>query len=132
MSMNDSIADLITRIRNAQRVKKATVVCHFSRLGNGVLEVLKAEGYIRGYKTQEVRPGISETTVELKYFDGEPAIQEITRTSKPGRRQYTGVKEVMRARNALGILIMSTSKGVVSDAQAAELNVGGEVLCQVF
>ncbi len=132
MSMNDSIADLITRIRNAQRVKKATVICYSSRLGNAVLEVLKNEGYIRGYKIQEVRPGIAETLVELKYFEGEPAIQEISRTSKPGRRQYADAKSTLRARNGLGILVMSTSKGVVSDAQAAELNVGGEVLCQVF
>ncbi|MEI8321378.1 MAG: 30S ribosomal protein S8 [Alphaproteobacteria bacterium] len=132
MSMNDSIADLITRIRNAQRVKKATVNCHSSRLGDALLEVLKDEGYIRGYKATEVRPGVVETLVELKYFEGAPAIQEISRTSKPGRRSYTSIKGLNRFRNGLGILIMSTSKGVLSDWKAAELNVGGEVLCHVF
>ena len=132
MAMTDPIADLITRIRNAHRMKKKVVHCRFSQMGNSILDVLKSEGYIRGYKMQEVRPGISESIVELKYFEGEPAIHEISRASKPGRRHYISVKELGRGRNALGVFIMSTSKGVISDEKAAELNVGGEVLCHVF
>lgn len=132
MAMNDLIADLITRIRNAQRVKKTTVVCHSFKLGNAVLDVLKLEGYIRGYKVQEVRSGISEAVVELKYFDGEPVIRKIVRASKSGRRMYASTKNMKRFCNGLGVSVISTSKGVLSDAKALDLNVGGEVLCQVF
>ncbi len=132
MTMTDPIADLITRIRNAQRVGKATTTCLFSKLGLNVLEVLKDEGYIRAYKVQPVREGISEIIVDLKYFEGAPAINTIKKVSKPGRRTYSSIGKVPRVYNGLGISILSTSKGVVSDARAKDLNVGGEVLCQVF
>jgi len=132
MSMTDPLGDLLTRIRNGQRARKNAVVSPASKLRSNVLDVLKREGYIRGYSQQELRPGISEIEIELKYYEGDPVIREIKRVSKPGRRVYSGIKDLTRVYNGLGIAILSTPRGVLSDAEAREKNVGGEVLCQVF
>lgn len=132
MSMTDPLADLLTRIRNGQRAHKETIVAPASRLRANVLEVLKKEGYIRGYSQHEVRPGISEIKVELKYHEGDPVIREINRISTPGRRVYSKIKDLPRIYNGLGISILSTPRGVMSDSEARDANVGGEVLCQVF
>lgn len=132
MSMTDPLADLLTRIRNGQRAHKETVVAPASRLRSNVLEVLKNEGYIRGYSQYEVRPGISEIKIELKYHEGDPVIREINRVSTPGRRVYSKIKDLPRIYNGLGISILSTPRGVMSDNDARDANVGGEVLCHVF
>lgn len=132
MSMTDPVADLLTRIRNGQRANKTAVTSPASKLRANVLEVLKREGYIRGYAPQEVRPGISEIKIELKYHEGDPVIRSLNRVSKPGRRIYTGVRDLGRVYNGLGIAILSTPRGVLSDAEARAQNVGGEVLCEVF
>lgn len=132
MTMADPVADLLTRIRNGQRAQKGSVRAPASRLRANVLEVLKREGYIRGYETLEAGPGKLELSIELKYHNGEPVIREIHRVSKPGRRIYAGVKELPTVYNGLGIAILSTPRGVVSDAEARELKVGGEILCTVF
>ncbi len=132
MSMTDPLGDMLTRIRNGQRANKASVVSPASRLRANVLDVLQREGYIRGYSKQEVRPGVSELTIELKYFEGKPVIKTVARVSTPGRRVYSGVSEIPRVANGLGICILSTPRGVMSDAEARAANVGGEVLCQVF
>jgi small subunit ribosomal protein S8 len=123
---------MLTRIRNGQMGGMSTIVCPSSKLRSNVLEVLKREGYIRGYSWAELRDGISELTIELKYHDGEPVIREISRVSTPGRRIYSKIKDLPRIYNGLGISILSTPRGVLSDAEAREQNVGGEVLCQVF
>jgi small subunit ribosomal protein S8 len=130
--MTDPLADLLTRIRNGQRAHKETVVAPASRLRSNVLEVLKNEGYIRGYSQYEVRPGISEIKIELKYHEGDPVIREINRVSTPGRRVYSKIKDLPRIYNGLGISILSTPRGVMSDNDARDANVGGEVLCHVF
>ena len=130
--MNDPIGDLITRIRNAQMRKKPKVSTPGSRLRASVLDVLKNEGYIRGYATVEHKDGRSELEIELKYFDGAPVIREISRVSKPGRRVYVAVRNLPRINNGLGIAILSTPKGVMADHDARDANVGGEVLCTVF
>ena len=132
MSMTDPLADLLTRIRNGQRAHKETVVAPASRLRSNVLEVLKNEGYIRGYSQYEVRPGISVIKIELKYHEGDPVIREINRVSTPGCRVYSKIKDLPRIYNGLGISILSTPRGVMSDSEARDANVGGEVLCQVF
>ena len=132
MSMNDPIGDLLSRIRNAQMRKKSKVSTPGSRLRANVLDVLKTEGYIRGYTTVEHKDGRSEFEIELKYFDGAPVIREIERISKPGRRVYVSVKTLPRVNNGLGISILSTPKGVMADHDAREANVGGEILCTVF
>ena len=132
MSLSDPLGDLLTRIRNGQRAGKAVIETPASKLRTNVLDVLKREGYIRGYETHEVSTGISATKVELKYAEGQPAIKRIDRVSKPGRRVYSGSQELPRVRNGLGITIVSTPKGVLSDAEAREQNVGGEVLAEVF
>ena len=132
MSLNDPIGDLITRIRNAQMRNKPKVSSPGSRLRASVLEVLKSEGYIRGYSTVEHKDGRSEFDIELKYFDGTPVIREIARVSKPGRRVYVSVKTLPRINNGLGIAIVSTPKGVMADHEARDQNVGGEILCTVF
>jgi small subunit ribosomal protein S8 len=132
MSMTDPLGDMLTRIRNGQRARKNTISSPASKLRNGVLDVLKREGYIRGYSQQELRPGISEISIELKYHEGDPVIREIKRVSTPGRRVYSGIKDLTRVYNGLGIAILSTPRGVLSDSEAREGNVGGEVLCQVF
>ncbi len=131
MSMNDPLGDLLSRIRNAQMRNKSKVSSPNSRLRESVLEVLKTEGYIRGYAVVE-KDGRSEIEVELKYFDGEPVIREIERVSKPGRRVYTSVKNMPRINNGLGVTIVSTPKGVMADHDARDANVGGEILCKVF
>jgi small subunit ribosomal protein S8 len=132
MSMTDPLGDLLTRIRNGQRARKDSVVSPASKLRANVLEVLKREGYIRGYDRYSVRAGIDELKIELKYYDGEPVIKEIARISTPGRRVYSGIKDLPRIYNGLGISILSTPRGVLSDSEAREANVGGEVLCRVF
>jgi len=130
--MNDPIGDMITRIRNGLMVGKETVSSPASRLRAGVLDVLKSEGFIRGYSEREVRKGIKALDIELKYYEGQPVIREIARASRPGRRDYAGTNGFMPVHNGLGISIVSTSKGVLSDKQAKSENVGGEVLCTVF
>ena len=132
MSMNDPLGDLFARIRNAQMRKKSKVSTPGSRLRANVLEVLKAEGYIRGYTSVEHGDGRSEFEIELKYFDGAPVIREIERISKPGRRVYASVKALPRVNNGLGVAILSTPKGVMADHDARDNNVGGEILCTVF
>jgi small subunit ribosomal protein S8 len=132
MNVTDPIGDMLTRIRNAQQRGKSKVVSPSSRLRERVLEVLQSEGYIRGFAVTEQSNGQSELEVELKYFDGEPVIREIKRVSKPGRRVYASVSDLPTIYNGLGVAIMSTSKGVMSDSDAREHNVGGEVICTVF
>jgi len=132
MAINDPLGDMLTRIRNAQMRKKGKVTTPGSRIRANVLDVLKDEGYIRGYSTTELRNGRTEFDIELKYFDGQPVIREIERVSKPGRRVYAAVDGMPRVGNGLGITIVSTSKGVMADHAAREANVGGEVLCKVF
>ncbi len=132
MSMTDPLGDMLTRIRNAQMRKSSKVSTPGSELRKHVLDVLQAEGYIRGYSATEFDNGRSEFEIELKYFDGEPVIREIERVSRPGRRVYTSVKTIPRVANGLGVSILSTPKGVMSDAEARDQNVGGEVLCRVF
>jgi small subunit ribosomal protein S8 len=132
MSVNDPLGDLLSRIRNAQQRKKSKVSTPGSRLRANVLDVLKTEGYIRGYTSVEHKDGRSEFEIELKYFDGAPVIREIERVSKPGRRVYVSVKTLPRVNNGLGISILSTPKGVMADHDAREQNVGGEILCTVF
>ncbi len=132
MSLSDPLGDLITRIRNAQMRKKSKVSSPASKLRGNLLDVLKAEGYIRGYSKVDFDGGKSEYEIELKYFDGQPVIREISRVSKPGRRVYTSVTNIPRVANGLGVTILSTPKGVMADHAAREANVGGEVLCKVF
>jgi len=132
MSMNDPLGDMLTRIRNAQMRNKSTVRSPASKLRGWVLDVLTAEGYIRGYEKVTSDKGFDEYEISLKYFDGEPVIRELKRVSKPGRRVYSGVGDLPSVRNGLGVAIVSTPKGVMSDAQARTDNVGGEVLCTVF
>lgn len=132
MSMTDPLGDMLTRIRNAQMRGKAKVSTPASNMRARVLEVLQSEGFIRGYARVDYTGGKAELEIELKYFDGEPVIREIHRVSKPGRRVYSSVKELPVVYNGLGISILSTPKGVMSDSQAREQNVGGEVLCEVF
>jgi small subunit ribosomal protein S8 len=132
MAVNDPVGDLITRIRNAQLRNKSKVSTPGSRLRKSVLDVLKAEGFIRDYATVEHKNGRTEFEIELKYFDREPVIREIARVSKPGRRVYVAAKNLPRVNNGLGIAIVSTPKGVMADHDARDANVGGEVLCTVF
>lgn len=131
MNINDPIGDMITRIRNAQLRGKAKITSPMSRLRVGVLEVLIKEGYIRSFSEIEV-DNHKELSIELKYSDGNPVIEKITRVSKPGRRVYSSVKDLPLVRNGLGISILSTPRGVMSDATARAENVGGEILCQVY
>ena len=132
MALNDPLGDLLARIRNAQMRKKSKVSTPGSKLRAHVLDVLKTEGFIRGYTTVEHKDGRSEFEIELKYFDGAPVIREIERISKPGRRVYVSVKTLPRVNNGLGISILSTPKGVMADHEARDANVGGEILCTVF
>jgi small subunit ribosomal protein S8 len=132
MSLSDPLGDLLTRIRNAQRARQTRVSAPSSKLRENVLDVLKREGYIRAFRSEQLRPGIRVLEVELKYSEGEPAIKEITRVSKPGRRVYSKIKELPKFYNGLGISILSTPRGVMSDTEARAANVGGEVLCRVF
>jgi len=132
MSASDPISDLLTRIRNAQERGKAKVSSPASRLRERVLEVLQHEGFIRGFATVQQGSGKAEIEIELKYFDGAPVIRELQRVSKPGRRVYASVDTLPTVFNGMGISILSTPKGVMSDAEARTQNVGGEVLCTVF
>ena len=132
MSLSDPLGDMLTRIRNAQRARHSSCVAPASQFRAHVLDVLKREGYIRGFSAEELRPGISQLRIELKYNEGEPVIKEIHRVSKPGRRVYSKIKELPRVYAGLGVSILSTPRGVLSDAEARAANVGGEVLCRVF
>jgi small subunit ribosomal protein S8 len=131
MAMTDPLGDMLTRIRNGQQARKDSILTPASRLRVNVLEVLQREGYIRGYSEEELA-GQKGLRIELKYFEGQPAIQHLARVSKPGRRVYSGARELPRTRNGLGMTIVSTPRGVLSDAEAREANVGGEVLAEVF
>jgi small subunit ribosomal protein S8 len=130
MNVNDPLGDLLTRIRNAQRRGRTTVTSPSSKLRAHVLEVLQREGYIRGFAEIE-KDGRKELDIELKYYDGAPVISEIRRISKPGRRVYSAVRDLPLVRNGLGISVLSTPKGVMSDNEARTQNVGGEILCRV-
>ena len=132
MAVNDPICDLITRIRNAGMRNKSKISSPASKLRMTVLDVLKSEGYIRGYATVEHKNGRNEVEIELKYFDGSPVIRDISRVSKPGRRVYVSAKDLPRVNNGLGVSIISTPKGVMADHAARDANVGGEVLLTVF
>ena len=132
MSVSDPLGDMLTRIRNAVGRKKTKVSTPASKLRARVLDVLQAEGYIRGYTQSEFENGKAEIEIELKYYEGVPVIREITRVSKPGRRVYVSVKSIPQVANGLGISILSTPKGVMADHEAREQNVGGELLCRVF
>ncbi|MGI9392518.1 MAG: 30S ribosomal protein S8 [Parvibaculales bacterium] len=132
MNINDPISDMLTRIRNAHMRNKESCSSPSSQLRSHILDVLRDEGYIRGYTKTDFKNGKVELTIELKYHEGKPVIQEIKRVSRPGRRVYSSVKSMPVIHNGLGISILSTPKGVMSDNQARELNVGGEVLCCVF
>jgi len=130
--VNDPIGDMIARIRNAAMRKRSKVLTPASRMRERVLEVLHAEGYIRGFTVVQQPGAFPQFEVELKYFDGEPVIAEISRVSKPGRRVYSSIADLKPVKNGLGISILSTPKGVMSDTAARDANVGGEVLCQVY
>jgi len=132
MSVNDPLGDMLTRIRNAQMRGKSTVRTPASKLRAWVLDVLAAEGYIRGYEKVTHETGLDELEISLKYHDGTPVIRELKRVSTPGRRVYASVKEIPSVRQGLGVSIVSTPKGVMTDAAARTANVGGEVLCTVF
>lgn len=131
MAVTDPLGDLLTRIRNGQRARKDSVLTPASKLRVRVLDVLQREGYIRGYSEEQMGPAAG-IRIELKYFEGQPAIKHVARVSKPGRRIYSGAQDLPRVRNGLGITIVSTPRGVLSDAEAREHNVGGEVLAEVF
>jgi small subunit ribosomal protein S8 len=130
MNLSDPLGDMLTRIRNAQMRHMSKVVTPASKLRLRVLEVLQAEGYIRGFVVVE-KDGHKNIEIELKYFEGSPVINDLRRVSKPGRRVYSSVSDIPLERNGLGISILSTSKGVMSDNMARENNVGGEILCRV-
>jgi small subunit ribosomal protein S8 len=130
--VNDPIGDMIARIRNAAQRHRAKMVTPASKMRERVLEVLRSEGYIRGYTLVQKPGAFPEFEVELKYFDGEPVIAEISRVSKPGRRVYSAIADLKPVKNGLGISILSTPKGVMSDTAARDANVGGEVLCRVY
>jgi small subunit ribosomal protein S8 len=132
MTMSDPLGDMLTRIRNGQRARQAVVASPASKIRANVLEVLKREGYIRDFTREDLRPGVAELKIELKYVDGEPVIREIARVSKPGRRIYSRIADLPRSYNGLGIAILSTPRGVLSDNEARAAKVGGEVLCRVF
>ncbi len=131
MAMNDLLSDTLTRIRNGQKARLHTVEAFYSKLNANVCEVLSVEGYISGYKKTgtEQKPMLN---IELKYHEDQPVISKIRRISKPGRREYSPVKDLPKVHNGLGISIVSTSAGVMSDAQARQKNVSGEILCEVF
>ena len=131
MPMTDPLGDMLTRIRNGQQARKDSILTPASKLRAHVLDVLQREGYIRGYAEEELA-GQRGLRIELKYFEGQPAIQHLARVSKPGRRVYSGATELPRIRNGLGTVIVSTPRGVLSDAEARDQNVGGEVLAEVF
>ncbi len=132
MSMTDPIGDMLTRIRNGQMARKTSIVTPASKQRERVLDVLEREGFIRGYSRTDYDGGKADLQIELKYYEGEPVIQRIKRISTPGRRIYSSVKDLPRVANGLGISILSTPRGVLSDAEARDANVGGEILAEVF
>ncbi len=132
MAITDPIGDLLSRIRNGQIRGKAKVTSPNSRLRTRLLDVLQSEGFIRGYAEVEFKDGLKQLEIELKYHEGRPVIRELKRVSTPGRRVYAGVKELKPHRQGLGVSIVSTPQGVMTDTAAREKNVGGEVICQVF
>lgn len=132
MALSDVIGDMLTRIRNAMMVGHAECSTPASRFREGVLKVLESEGYINGFETVEYEKGKKHIVIKLKYKDGVPVIEYVKRVSKPGRRVYSKIGDLPKVANGLGISILSTSKGIMSDNEASKLNVGGEVLCQVF
>jgi len=132
MSINDPLGDMLTRIRNAQMRRRPKVVTPASNIRGRVLDVLAEEGYIRGYTRVEQKGALPTFEIELKYYNGEPAIREIKRVSTPGRRVYSPVRDLPTVANGLGVAILSTPKGVMSDSKAREENVGGEILCSIF
>lgn len=132
MAVNDPIADLLATIRNGQNARLAQVKAPASRLRRDVLKVLEEEGYISGYSEEEVRKGVKQLAIRLKYVDGRGVIQDSRKVSKPGRRVYSPLRNFRKFYNGLGIAILSTSKGVMSDHNARQQNVGGEVLCYIF
>ncbi len=131
MSLSDPLGDMLTRIRNGQKARKSVITSPSSNLRLNVLQVLKSEGYIRDYRREDTKDGQGEITIELKYYENAPVISKVDRVSKPGRRVYSNITDLKPVLNGLGISILSTSKGVLSDGTARELNVGGEVLCSV-
>ncbi|MBM3619995.1 MAG: 30S ribosomal protein S8 [Alphaproteobacteria bacterium] len=132
MALSDPVGDMLTRIRNGQAARLDSITMPASRLRANVLDVLQREGYIRGYFEEEMRAGIKELRVELKYDNGKPVIREVHRVSTPGRRIYSKISDLPKVYNGLGISILSTPRGVMSDSEARTANVGGEVLCKVF
>ena len=132
MAFNDSLSDMLARIKNAHRARKSITSCYKSNLNMNVLSVLKDEGYIRDFRDLEIRKGINSIQIDLKYFNGNPVIKNIKRVSKPGIRVYSKISDLPKTYGGLGISILSTSMGVMSDNKARQKNVGGEVLCEVF
>jgi small subunit ribosomal protein S8 len=132
MSMSDPLGDMIARIKNAATRRRSKVLTPASKLRQRVLDVLQSEGYIRGYSVLEEPGEFPQFEIELKYYDGQPVIAEIARISTPGRRVYSSIKDLKPIKNGLGISILSTPKGVMSDTAARDQNVGGEVLCRVY
>ena len=132
MAFNDSLSDMLARIKNAHKARKSFTSCYKSKLNLNVLTVLKDEGYIRDFQDVEIRKGISNIKIDLKYYNGTPVIKNIKRVSKPGIRVYSKISELPKIYGGLGISILSTPKGVMSDNQARKNNVGGEILCEVF
>jgi small subunit ribosomal protein S8 len=132
MAINDTVSDLITRVRNAQGAGLKQTKAPASRMSRAVLEALVREGYIRSYKTNTVRKGVDELEIDLKYYEGKPVIQHLKRLSKPGRRIYAKIQDMPKVANGLGSIILSTAQGILSDAEAREKNIGGELLFEVF
>ena len=132
MSFNDSLSDMLARIKNAHKANKSFTSCCKSKLNKNVLSVLKDEGYIRDFQDVELRKGISNIKIDLKYYNGSPVIKKIKRISKPGIRVYSKINDLPKSFGGLGISILSTPKGVMSDQKARDKNVGGEILCEVF
>ena len=132
MAFNDSLSDMLARIKNAHKANKAFTSCYKSKLNMNVLSVLKDEGYIRDFQDVELRKGINNIKIDLKYYNGTPVIKRIKRISKPGIRVYSKINDLQKSYGGLGISILSTPKGVMSDQKARDHNVGGEILCEVF
>ncbi len=132
MSMNDPISDMLTRIRNGLKARKETITCPSSKILRNILDVLVREGFIKSFLVRPVRTGISEILIELKYFDGAPAIKIIKRVSTPGRRSYAASDSLPKVYNGLGVALISTSKGLMTDLEARSNNLGGEILCTIY
>jgi len=132
MSQNDLVSDVLTRIRNGQSSGRKTVLAPSSKMIKGILEVMIREGYINGYEEFSLREGVNNVQIELKYFEGVPVIKEIKRVSKPGRRVYRSIKDLRKVFGGLGINVLSTPSGVLSDEESRLRNVGGEVICTIF